>query len=122
MVDKIWFLNLFIKIQADYFLIRGDMASWSDAIQKGDFCSASRPDFMLIAYVNNERVDILNMETGRPNSYKRKQEQDRLKLTRLSKNSMDYARACLKHFIKKGILSSLLSIFSINVTGIYNVN
>ncbi|POG75082.1 hypothetical protein GLOIN_2v1770690 [Rhizophagus irregularis DAOM 181602=DAOM 197198] len=48
------------------------------------------------------------METGRPNSHKRKQEQDRLKLARLSKNSMDYARACL-------ILSNLLSIFSIIV-------
>ena len=84
------------------------MASWSDAVQKGDFCSTCRFDFMLIAYVNNERVDILNMETGRPNSYKRKQEQDRLKLARLSKNSMDYARTCLKQFIKKGILSSLL--------------
>ncbi|PKK59133.1 hypothetical protein RhiirC2_795267 [Rhizophagus irregularis] len=50
------------------------------------------------------------METGRPNSHKRKQEQARLKLARLSKNSMDYARACL-------ILSNLLSIFSIIVAG-----
>ncbi|CAG8492827.1 hypothetical protein RhiirA1_530495 [Rhizophagus irregularis] len=53
------------------------------------------------------------METGRPNSHKRKQEQDRLKLARLSKNSMDYARACL-------ILSNLLSIFSIIVAGMCN--
>ena len=98
------------------------MASWPDAVQKENARSACRSDFMLIAYLNNERVDILNMKTSHPNSYKRKQEQDRLKLARLSKNSMDYARACLKHFIKKGILSSLLSIFSINVAGIYNVN
>ncbi|CAB5382914.1 unnamed protein product [Rhizophagus irregularis] len=59
------------------------------------------------------------METGRPNSHKRKQEQARLKLARLSKNSMDYARACL-------ILSNLLSIFSIIVAGddlrIYSMN
>jgi hypothetical protein len=99
------------------------MASWPDAVQKkGDARSACRPDFMLIAYVNNERVDILNMETGRPNSHKRKQEQDRLKLARLSKNSVDYTRACLKQFIKKGILSNLLSIFSFNVAGTCNVN
>lgn len=98
------------------------MASWPDAVQKGDSCSACRPDFMLVAYVNNERVDILNMETGRPNSHKRKQEQDRLKLARLSKNLMDYTKTHLKQFIKKGILSNLLSIFSINVAGMCNVN
>ncbi|CAG8709033.1 16400_t:CDS:2 [Rhizophagus irregularis] len=106
--------------------IWGDMASWPDAVQKGDSCSACRPDFMLVAYVNNERVDILNMETGRPNSHKRKQEQDRLKLARLSKNLMDYTKTHLKQFIKKGILSNLLSIFSINVAGddlrVYSMN
>ncbi|CAB5394971.1 unnamed protein product [Rhizophagus irregularis] len=57
----------------------GDMASWPDAVQKGDSRSACRLDFMLVAYVNNERVDVLNMEIGHPNSHKRKQEQDRLK-------------------------------------------
>jgi len=115
-----------LPVNNETWRIWGDMASWPDAMQKGDFRSACRPDFMLIAHVDNERVDILNMETGRPNSHKRKQEQDRLKLARLSKNSMDYARAYLKQFIKKGVLSDLLSIFSINVAGddlrIYSMN
>jgi hypothetical protein len=116
---KYGFSNLFIKTQVDilFFLIKGDMASWPNVVQKGDSRSACRPDFMLVAYVNNERVDILNMKTSHPNSHKRKQEQDCLKLARLSKNSMDCARAYFKQFIKKGILSNLLSIFSINVAG-----
>ncbi|CAJ0838917.1 3726_t:CDS:2 [Entrophospora sp. SA101] len=75
------------------------------------------PDLMLIAFVNGQRVDILNLETGRPDSSKRKQEQDRLKLVRLAKNSMDFARDYLKQFIKKGVLTNLLSIFSINIAG-----
>ncbi|CAJ0753118.1 24447_t:CDS:2, partial [Entrophospora sp. SA101] len=97
--------------------IWGDMASWSDTVQTGNSRSACRPDLMLIAFVNGQRVDILNLETGRPDSSKRKQEQDRLKLVRLAKNSMDFARDYLKQFIKKGVLTNLLSIFSINIAG-----
>ncbi|CAJ0629642.1 11016_t:CDS:2 [Entrophospora sp. SA101] len=93
------------------------MASWSDTVQTGNSRSACRPDLMLIAFVNGQRVDILNLETGRPDSSKRKQEQDRLKLVRLAKNSMDFARDYLKQFIKKGVLTNLLSIFSINIAG-----
>ena len=98
------------------------MASWPDAVKKGDSCSARKPDFMLVAYMKNKRIDILNMETGCPKSHKNKQKQDRLKLAHLSKNSMDYMRTHFKKFVKKGALSNLLSIFSINVTGMCNVN
>ncbi|CAJ0905390.1 8495_t:CDS:2, partial [Entrophospora sp. SA101] len=37
---------------------------------KGNSCSACRPDLMLIAFVNDQRVDILNLETGCPDSSK----------------------------------------------------
>ncbi|CAG8820470.1 30613_t:CDS:1, partial [Racocetra persica] len=91
------------------------MMSWPDTIQKGDSRIACRPDLIFIAYLNDQRIDLLNMETGRPNSPKRKQKQDHLKLARLAKNLIDFARTHLKQYIKKGILSNLLSIFSINV-------
>ncbi|CAB4373964.1 unnamed protein product [Rhizophagus irregularis] len=68
-----------LPVNNETWTIWGDMASWPDAVQKGDSRSACRLDFMLVAYVNNERVDVLNMEIGHPNSHKRKQEQDRLK-------------------------------------------
>ncbi|PKK59364.1 hypothetical protein RhiirC2_871284 [Rhizophagus irregularis] len=74
-----------LPVNNETWTIWGDMASWPDAVQKGDSRSACRLDFMLVAYVNNERVDVLNMEIGHPNSHKRKQEQDRLKLARLDR-------------------------------------
>ncbi|RIB10170.1 hypothetical protein C2G38_2206849 [Gigaspora rosea] len=67
-----------LLIKDETWRIWGDMASWSDAIQKSDSRIAYRPpDLMFIAYLNGQRIDLLNMETGRPNSPKRKQEQDR---------------------------------------------
>ena len=75
MVGKIWFFKSFIKIQADIlFFGQGRYGKLVRCHTERDFRSACKPDFMLIAYVNNERVDILSMETGRPNSYKQKQE------------------------------------------------
>lgn len=59
------------------------MASWSDTVQKGNSHSACRPDLMLIAFVNDQRVDILNLETGYPDSSKRKQEQEQYNLQRI---------------------------------------
>ncbi|CAG8514325.1 17289_t:CDS:2 [Cetraspora pellucida] len=106
-----------LSVKNETWRIWGDMASWPDAIQKGDSRIAYRSDLMFIAYLNDQRIDLLNMETGRPNSSKRKQEQVRLKLARLATNTMDFARTHLKQYIKKGILSNLLSIFSINVAG-----
>ncbi|CAG8649182.1 12622_t:CDS:2, partial [Dentiscutata heterogama] len=41
-----------------------DMASWPDTIPKGDSRITYRPDLIFIAYLNNQRIDLLNMETG----------------------------------------------------------
>ena len=66
-------------------------------------------------------LEIVYLETGRPNFTQDKRQQDHKKLVQFFKNSIDTTRniSKLKRIFNQSSKRQNLSIFTINVTGIY---
>ncbi|GET57733.1 hypothetical protein GLOIN_2v1787252 [Rhizophagus irregularis DAOM 181602=DAOM 197198] len=83
-----------------------------------DICSAT--DYMMVVQLGkNAELEIVYLETGRPNSSQDKRVRDHKKLIRFSKDSINTTRSILK---LKRIFNQLLkrqnlSIFTINIAG-----
>src|SRR6266542_3499913 len=103
--------------------LRGEEGSSASAIRKGSHKIARRADYMMVVQLGkNAELEIVYLETGRPNSSQDKWVRDHKKLIRFSKDSINTTRNMLK--LKK-IFNQLskrqnLSIFTINIAGITN--
>ena len=71
------------------FLNRGEEGSSASTIRKGSRKFAWKPDYMTIAQLGKDaELEIVYLETGRPNSSQDKCRRDHKKLIWLSKDSM----------------------------------
>ncbi|CAG8498178.1 12634_t:CDS:2, partial [Acaulospora morrowiae] len=100
--------------------IWGEEGSSASAIRKGSRKIARRADYMMMAQLGkNAKLEIVYLETGRPDSTQDKRLRDHKKLIRFFKDSIDTTRSVLK--LKKIFNQSSkrqnLSIFTINVAG-----
>ena len=77
---------------------------------------------MTIAQLGKDaELEIVYLETGRPNSSQDKRRQDHKKLIRLSKDSIDTTRILskLKRMFNQFSKRQNLTIFAINIAGIF---
>ena len=113
----------FVSQYNDYnFFNRGEEGSSASAIRKGSRKFARKPDCMTIVQLGKSvELEIVYLETGRPNSTQDKRQRDHKKLVRFSKDSIDTTRnvSKLKRIFNQSSKRQNLSIFTINVTGIY---
>src|SRR2546423_9710397 len=73
--------------------LRGEEGSSASAIQKGSRKIAQRADYMMVAqFRKNAELEIIFLETGKPNSSQEKQVRDHKKLIRFFKDSIDTTR------------------------------
>jgi len=87
----------------------------ADAEQEQGGClkKAKRPDYMVTLRKKNRDIEIVYLETGKPNSNLTKQLKDHFKLNRLARAAIDFSKqAKNQRFIKY-----TPSIFTINVAG-----
>ena len=104
------------------FFNRGEEGSSASAIRKGSRKFARKPDCMSIVQLGKSvELEIVYLETGRPNSTQDKRQRDHKKLVRFSKDSIDTTRnvSKLKRIFNQSSKRQNLSIFTINVAGIY---
>ena len=81
------------------FLNRGEEGSSASTIRKGSRKFARKPDYMTIAQLGKDaELEIVYLETGRPNSSQDKRRRDHKKLIRLSKDSIDITTECSINF------------------------
>ena len=102
--------------------LRGEEGSSASAIRKGSRKIARRADYMMVAqFGKNAELEIVFLETGRPNSSQDKRVHDHKKLIRFSKDSIDTTRNVknLKKIFNQSSKRQNLSIFTINIAGIY---
>src|SRR3954471_2573413 len=77
--------------------LRGEEGSSASAIRKGSRKIARRADYMMVVQLGkNAELEIVYLETGRPNSSQDKRVRDHKKLIRFSKDSIDTMRNILK--------------------------
>ena len=101
--------------------LRGEEGSSASAIRKGSRKIAQRADYMMVVQLGkNAELEIVYLETGRPNSSQDKRVRDHKKLIRFSKDSIDTTRNMLKlkKIFNQPSKRQNLSIFTINITGI----
>ena len=84
----------FVSQYNDYnFFNRGEEGSSASAIQKGSRKFARKPDCMTIVQLGKSvELEIVYLETGRPNSTQDKRQRDHKKLVQFSKDSIDTTR------------------------------
>ena len=101
--------------------LRGEEGSSASAIRKGSRKIARRANYMMVAqFRKNAELEIVYLETGRPNSSQDKRVRDHKKLIRFSKDSIDTTRNMLKlkKIFNQPSKRQNLSIFTINIAGI----
>ena len=97
-----------------FFKLRGEEGSSASAIRKGSRKIARRADYMMVAqFRKNAELEIVYLETGRPNSSQDKQVRDHKKLIRFFKDSIDTTRNMLK--LKKFYYVTIISFTIINI-------
>ena len=105
-----------------FFKLRGEEGSLASATRKGSRKFARRADYMMITQLGKKaELEIVYLETGRPNSSQDKRVHDHKKLIRFSKNSIDTTKNIknLKKIFNQSSKRQNLSIFTINIAGIY---
>src|SRR3954447_8921807 len=103
--------------------LRGEEGSSASAIRKGSRKIARRADYMMVVKLGkNAELEIVYLETGRPNSSQDKRVRDHKKLIRFSKDSIDTTRSIfkLKKIFNQPSRRQNLSIFTINIAGMTN--
>src|SRR3954453_20526098 len=79
------------------FLNRGEKGSSASTIRKGSRKFAQKPDYMTIVQLGKDvELEIVYLETGKPNSSQEKEPGDQKKLIRFSKDSIDTTRIISK--------------------------
>ena len=113
----------FVSQYNDYnFFNRGEEGSSASTIRKGSRKFARKPDCMTIVQLGKSvELEIVYLETGRPNSTQDKRQRDHKKLVRFSKDSIDTTRnvSKLKRIFNQSSKRQNLSVFTINIAGIY---
>ena len=100
--------------------LRGEEGSSASAIRKGSRKIARRADYMMVAQLGKKaELEIVYLETGRPNSSQDKRVRDHKKLIRFSKDSIDTTRNIknLKKIFNQPLRRQNLTIFTINIAG-----
>ncbi|PKB92656.1 hypothetical protein RhiirA5_443881, partial [Rhizophagus irregularis] len=100
--------------------IWGEEGSSASTIRKGSRKFARKPDYMTIAQLGKDaELEIVYLETGRPNSSQDKRRRDHKKLIRLSKDSIDTTRILskIKRMFNQFSKRQNLTIFAINIAG-----
>ena len=100
--------------------LRGEEGSSASAIRKGSRKIARRADYMMVVQLGkNAELEIVYLETGRPNSSQDKRDHDHKKLIRFSKDSIDTTRNIknLKKIFNQPSRRQNLTIFTINIAG-----
>src|SRR5256885_3695850 len=100
--------------------LRGEEGSSASAIRKGSRKIARRADYMMVAqFRKNAELEIVFLETGRPNSSQEKRVCDHKKLICFSKDSIDITRNIknLKKIFNQPSRRQNLTIFTINIAG-----
>src|SRR6266542_855531 len=100
--------------------LRGEKGSSASVIRKGSRKIAQRADYMMIAqFRKTAELEIVYLETGRPNSSQDKWDRDHKKLIYFSKDSIDIMRNIknLKKIFNQPSRRQNLIIFIINITG-----
>src|SRR6266498_361376 len=100
--------------------LRGEEGSSASAIRKSFRKIAQRADYMMVAqFRKNAELEIVFLETSRPNSSQDKRVHDHKKLIHFSKDSIDITRNIknLKKIFNQLSRRQNLIIFTINITG-----
>src|SRR5436853_2547665 len=100
--------------------LRGEEGSSASATRKSSRKIAQRADYMMVDQLGkNAELEIVYLETGRPNSSQDKRVHDHKKLTRFSKDSIDTTRNIknLKKIFNQPSRRQNLTIFTINIAG-----
>src|SRR3954454_18861819 len=100
--------------------LRGEEGSSASAIRKGSRKIARRADYMMVVKLGKKaELEIVYLETGRPNSSQDKRIYNHKKLIRFSKNSIDIMRNIknLKKIFNQPLTKQNLTIYTINITG-----
>ena len=100
--------------------LRGEEGSSASATRKGSRKIARRADYMMVAQLGKKaELEIVYLETGRPNSSQDKRVRDHKKLIRFSKDSIDTTRNIknLKKIFNQSSKRQNLTIFTINIAG-----
>ena len=100
--------------------LRDEEGSSASAIRKGSHKIARRADYMMVAqFRKNAKLEIVYLETGRPNSSQEKRVRDHKKLIRFSKDSINTTRNMikLKKIFNQPSKRQNLSIFTVNIAG-----
>ncbi|CAG8697877.1 3227_t:CDS:2 [Dentiscutata erythropus] len=98
--------------------IWGEEGSLASTIRKGSRKFARKPDYMAVVQLKKgAELEIVYLETGRPNSSQDKRQRDYKKLIRFSKDSIDTTRKIskLKRVFNLSSKRKILSIFAINI-------
>lgn len=107
-----------LPVDIDIWGVWDDQASSASAERKGSRKRARRPNYMVIAQINNKKVEFSYLKTGRPNSSYDKQLRNHKKLCRLAKDSIDETRMSKnKRAFEKVAMKTMLTIFTINIAG-----
>jgi hypothetical protein len=102
------------------FSNRGEEGSSASTIRKGSHKIARKPDYMTVVQLEKGvELEIVYLETGRPDSSQDKRRRDHKKLIRFSKDSIDTTRKLskLKRVFNTSSKRQILSIFAINIAG-----
>src|ERR1043165_7071079 len=105
-----------------FFSNRGERGSSASAVRKGSRKFAQKPDYMTIVQLGTSiELEIVYLETGKPNSSQDKRQRDYKKLVRFSKDSIDTTRnvSKLKRIFNQSSKRQNLSVFTINIAGMY---
>ncbi|GET61026.1 hypothetical protein GLOIN_2v1705087 [Rhizophagus irregularis DAOM 181602=DAOM 197198] len=100
--------------------IWGEEGSSASAIRKGSRKIAQRANYMMVAQLGKKaELEIVYLETGRPNSSQDKRVRDHKKLIRFSKDSIDTTRNIknLKKIFNQPSMRQNLTIYTINIAG-----
>ena len=92
----------------------------ASTVQKGSRKFARKPDYMTIVQLEKgAELEVVYLETGRPDSSQDKRQRDHKKLIRFSKDSIDTTRKIskLKRVFNLSSKRQILSIFAINIAG-----
>jgi len=115
------FINFITYLFFQQFLpIRGEEGSSASTIRKESRKFARRPDYMTVVELGKAvELEMVYLETGRPNSSQDKRQRDHKKLIRFSKDSIDTTRKIskLKRVFNLSSKRQILSIFAINIVG-----
>ncbi|UZN99877.1 uncharacterized protein OCT59_001142 [Rhizophagus irregularis] len=98
--------------------IWGEEGSSASAIRKGSRKIAQRANYMMVAQLGKKaELEIVYLETGRPNSSQDKRVRDHKKLIRFSKDSIDTTRNIknLKKIFNQPSMRQNLTIYTINI-------